>query len=42
MLSLYINHHGSLEPARDLCGQLEISNRQTCYNSVESNSTLFG
>ncbi len=41
MVALYINHHGSLEPARALCDQLEVSNRQTCYDSVESNSKLF-
>jgi len=42
MVDLYISHHGSLEPARALCDQLEISNRQTCHDSVESNTKLFG
>jgi plastocyanin len=41
MVSLYINHYGSLEPARELCGRLKASNQQTCYDSVESNSVLF-
>ncbi len=41
MVRLYINHHGSLAPAKILCGQLKPSNRQTCYFSVQSNSGLF-
>jgi hypothetical protein len=41
MIGLYINHNGSLEPARALCEQLEVSNRQTCYDSVASDSGLF-
>ncbi len=41
MVDLYINHYGSLEPARKLCEQLEISNRQTCYNSIQSSASLF-
>ena len=41
MASLYINHHGSLEPARELCARLETSNRRACYDTVESHSSLF-
>ncbi len=41
MVTLYIFHHGSLDPARDLCDELEVSNRQTCYDSVKFNSKLF-
>jgi plastocyanin len=41
MVDLYINHHGSLGPARELCDQLEASNRQPCYKTVESKSKLF-
>lgn len=41
MVGLFINHHGSLEPARKLCEQLEPSNRQTCYFSIQSSSGLF-
>ena len=41
MVGLYINHHGSLEPAKELCGLLKDSNQQACYNSIESNSRLF-
>jgi len=41
MVDLYISHRGSLEPARALCGRLEVSNRQACYDSIELNSKLF-
>ncbi|MEK7520340.1 MAG: hypothetical protein AAB581_03830 [Patescibacteria group bacterium] len=41
MVGLYINHHGSLEPARTLCEQLEPHNQQTCRIVIESNSGLF-
>ena len=41
MIGLFINHYGSLEPARKLCEQLEPSNRGTCYLSIQSNSELF-
>ena len=41
MMGLYINHHGSLEPARELCDRLEASTQQTCLDSVEANSKLF-
>jgi hypothetical protein len=41
LASLYTSHHGSPEPTRELCGQLEDSNRQACYGSVESNSKRF-
>lgn len=41
MIGLYINHYGSLESARKLCDQLEVSNRQTCSSSIKSSSGLF-
>lgn len=41
MVELYANHHGSLDPARELCTRLETSNRPSCYVSVESRSGLF-
>jgi plastocyanin len=41
MTGLYINHHGSLEPARELCTRLEKSNRRACYDAVEAHASLF-
>ncbi len=41
MVGLYINHYGSLDPAKVLCEQLESSNQQTCYKSVQASSRLF-
>ena len=41
MVGLYINHHGSLEPASELCARLETSNRPACYGTVKANSGLF-
>jgi plastocyanin len=41
MTGLYINHHGSLEPARELCTRLEKPNRRACYNAVEAHASLF-
>jgi hypothetical protein len=41
MVDLYINHHGSLEPARALCGRLERPNRPACYNAVKVRASLF-
>ncbi len=41
MVGLYINHNGSLEPARELCAELEVSNRRTCYGTVEAYAGLF-
>ncbi len=41
MVNLYLNHHGSIESARELCGRLEASNQQTCLDSVEESSKLF-
>ena len=41
MVGLYTNHHGSLEPSRKLCEQLEVSNRQTCYASIQLSAKLF-
>jgi plastocyanin len=41
MTGLYINHHGSLEPARELCTRLEKPNRRACYGAVEAHSGLF-
>ncbi|OGE86050.1 MAG: hypothetical protein A3J48_01090 [Candidatus Doudnabacteria bacterium RIFCSPHIGHO2_02_FULL_46_11] len=41
LVSLYINHYGSLEPAKGLCKSLKFFNRQTCREEIEKNSTLF-
>ena len=41
MTSLYINHHGSLEPARELCSKLEKPNRPACYDAIAANASLF-
>jgi plastocyanin len=41
MAGLYINHHGSLEPAKDLCTRLEAQNRRACYDAVEAHASLF-
>jgi hypothetical protein len=41
MVGLYINHNGSLKPARELCAKLEVSNRRTCYGTVETYAGLF-
>ena len=42
LASLYISHHGSPEPARELCGRLKDPNRQACYDSIESHTKRFG
>jgi hypothetical protein len=41
MASLYISHHGSPEPARELCGQLEETNQQACRGAIESHTRRF-
>jgi len=41
MVGLYINHHGSLEPAKELCSRLETSNRPACYDAVKAHASLF-
>lgn len=41
MVYLFILHHGSLDPARTLCKQLEYSNRQACYAAIQSSAGLF-
>jgi hypothetical protein len=41
MVSLYINHFASLEPARDLCGQLRKINHQLCKKIVNQKAFLF-
>jgi plastocyanin len=41
MTALYISHHGSLEPARELCGRLEPSNQPACYATVKAHTSLF-
>jgi len=41
MASLYISHHGSLEPAREMCARLATPNRRACYASVEAYTPLF-
>ncbi|MDF2702257.1 MAG: hypothetical protein K0S10_1201 [Rubrobacteraceae bacterium] len=41
MTGLYINHHGSLEPARELCSRLEKPNRPACYDAIAADASLF-
>ncbi len=41
MTSLYISHHGSPEPARELCGQLEETNQQACRGAIEAHTRRF-
>jgi plastocyanin len=41
MVGLYINHYGSLKPARELCAGLQTSNRRACYGTVEAYADLF-
>jgi hypothetical protein len=41
MAGLYINHHGSLAPARELCTRLEKPNRPACYDAVKAHASLF-
>ena len=41
LASLYTSHYGSVESTRELCGELEDSNQQACYGSVEANSKRF-
>lgn len=41
MAELYINHHGSLEPAKDLCAGLEKPNRRACYGAAQAHANLF-
>ena len=41
MAGLYVNHHGSLEPARVLCAKLEAPNRPACYDAVKTYASLF-
>jgi plastocyanin len=41
MVDLYANHHGSVKPVEQLCGQLQVSNRQTCYDTLKKYYKLF-
>ncbi|MDQ4064271.1 MAG: hypothetical protein M3122_10435, partial [Actinomycetota bacterium] len=41
LVSLYINHHGSPEPARELCSRLEESSQQACQGAIESHTKRF-
>ena len=41
LVDLYILHHGALEPARALCGQLEDVSRPICEQVVNSEADLF-
>ncbi len=41
MVSLRINHHGSAEPAREMCGRLEPSNEAACLIAIQAMSPMF-
>ncbi len=41
MASLYVNHHGGIEPARGMCGRLEPSNEAACLGVVRAMSPMF-
>lgn len=41
MINLYINHFGTLKNARDLCIQLEESNKMTCEKVIQFRSSMF-
>jgi hypothetical protein len=41
MIGLYINHFGSLEPAKALCPQLESKNQKACQDTIQFSSSLF-
>jgi hypothetical protein len=41
MVGLYINHFGSMQPARELCNILKKSNQSLCKQIVESRAQLF-
>ncbi len=41
MASLYVNHHGSLKPGRELCGRLQAPNRGTCLDTVRIMAPMF-
>lgn len=41
MVNLYINHFGSLESARELCIQLEESNKMVCDEVIQLRSSMF-
>lgn len=40
MVGLYINHYGSLDPAKKLCNIMEASNKKICTQVIESRSDL--
>lgn len=41
MVNLYINHFGSLEPAKKLCNQLEAQNKKICEGVIQLRSAMF-
>lgn len=41
MVGLYVNHHGALDPARQLCDQLQPENRDLCSTYVRGVEGLF-
>ena len=41
MVGLFVNHHGSLDPARQLCEEMDRNNKGTCYDRVRSMEPLF-
>ena len=40
LVGLYVNHFGSVQPAQELCKQLEESNQETCENVIKQKSIL--
>lgn len=41
MASLHINHHGSLGPARGMCGRLDPPNKAACLGVIRTMSPMF-
>ncbi|MDQ3014822.1 MAG: hypothetical protein M3Q73_03090 [bacterium] len=41
MIALYINHHGSLEPAQSMCQTLSRNSRSICTEVIKQNVSMF-
>lgn len=41
MVGLYINHYGALDPAKNLCDELQPSNQKVCLDTVSLTAPLF-